>query len=225
MPGHPAATSARVSTGNKQRWVSIRRGKLNCLCWKWQKSPFFILSITCGASESNSVCVLCREKKELKHWCATCHTHFTSSITEHRRTEEHKVISCSLWRNTLMFEKIFGLKLTFWCSSNIPQLASRTVISSCTVCKKHFRTSQIFVEHLQSLEHRQKVEKVHVSKVRPDLNFIYKNQHPANIGDPSLFGSQGWIEILPYLCLLLFTSSRKMKAWVSQLPWKLMDFL
>ncbi|KAM7392808.1 hypothetical protein PAMA_007761 [Pampus argenteus] len=69
------------------------------------------------------------KKADLQHWCATCHTHFTSSIVDHRRTEEHK-------------------------------LASRTAISSCTVCKKHFRTSQIFVEHLQSQEHRQKVEKL-----------------------------------------------------------------
>ncbi|KAM3600300.1 uncharacterized protein V6R79_021148 [Siganus canaliculatus] len=68
-------------------------------------------------------------KEDLKHWCATCHSHFSSSIAEHRRTEEHR-------------------------------LASRSAISSCTVCKKHFRTSQIFVEHLQSLEHRQKVEKL-----------------------------------------------------------------
>nr|XP_020456454.1 cip1-interacting zinc finger protein-like [Monopterus albus] len=69
------------------------------------------------------------KKTDLKHWCATCHTHFTSSIMDHRRTEEHK-------------------------------LASRAAISSCTVCKKHFRTSQMFVEHLQSLDHRQKVEKL-----------------------------------------------------------------
>ncbi|XP_038590114.1 cdkn1a interacting zinc finger protein 1a [Micropterus salmoides] len=69
------------------------------------------------------------KKADTKHWCATCHTHYTSSIMDHRRTEEHK-------------------------------LASRTAISSCTVCKKHFRTSQIFVEHLQSQEHRQMVEKL-----------------------------------------------------------------
>ncbi|KAM6901051.1 cdkn1a interacting zinc finger protein 1a [Lycodopsis pacificus] len=69
------------------------------------------------------------KRADSKHWCATCHTHFASSITDHRRTEEHK-------------------------------LASRSAISSCTVCKKHFRTSQIFVEHLQSQEHRQKVEKL-----------------------------------------------------------------
>lgn len=69
------------------------------------------------------------KKGDMKHWCSTCHTHFTSSLLEHRRTEEHK-------------------------------LASRTVISSCTVCKKHFRTSQIFVEHLQSPEHRQRVEEL-----------------------------------------------------------------
>ncbi|XP_029372366.1 cdkn1a interacting zinc finger protein 1a isoform X2 [Echeneis naucrates] len=69
------------------------------------------------------------KKADLKNWCATCHTHFTSSIVDHRRTEEHK-------------------------------LASRTAISSCTVCKKHFRTSQIFVEHLQSQEHKHKMEKL-----------------------------------------------------------------
>ncbi|KAK1884095.1 Cip1-interacting zinc finger protein [Dissostichus eleginoides] len=69
------------------------------------------------------------KKSDLKHWCATCHTHFTSSLTEHRRTEEHK-------------------------------LASRAVISSCTVCKKRFRTSQIFVEHLRSQDHRRKVEEL-----------------------------------------------------------------
>ncbi|XP_071321299.1 cdkn1a interacting zinc finger protein 1a [Trachinotus anak] len=69
------------------------------------------------------------KKADMKRWCATCHTHFTSSIMDHRRTEEHK-------------------------------LASRTAISSCTLCKKHFRTSQIFVEHLQSQEHRQKMEKL-----------------------------------------------------------------
>lgn len=69
------------------------------------------------------------KKADKKHWCATCHIHFTSSITDHRRTKEHK-------------------------------LASRAAVSSCTVCKKHFRTSQIFVEHLQSQEHRQRVEKL-----------------------------------------------------------------
>lgn len=69
------------------------------------------------------------KKADVKHWCATCQIHYTSSIMDHRRTEEHK-------------------------------LASRTAISSCTVCKKHFRTSQIFVEHLQSQEHRQKLEKL-----------------------------------------------------------------
>ncbi|XP_011603122.2 cdkn1a interacting zinc finger protein 1a [Takifugu rubripes] len=68
------------------------------------------------------------KRDEQKQWCPTCHTHFTSSVGEHRRTEEHK-------------------------------LASRAIISSCTICKKHFRSSQEFVEHLQSLEHRQKVEK------------------------------------------------------------------
>ncbi|XP_029920700.1 cdkn1a interacting zinc finger protein 1a [Myripristis murdjan] len=64
-----------------------------------------------------------------QRWCATCQTHFTSNITDHRRTEEHK-------------------------------LASRTASPSCTVCKKHFRTSQLFVEHMQSPEHKQRVEEL-----------------------------------------------------------------
>lgn len=51
-----------------------------------------------------------------------------------------------------------------------PQLAYRTAISSCTVCKKHFRSSQIFVQHLQSQEHRQKVEKVCVCYICKDIS-------------------------------------------------------
>ncbi|KAM9306493.1 cdkn1a interacting zinc finger protein 1a [Pholidichthys leucotaenia] len=67
------------------------------------------------------------KKADLKRWCDTCHSHYTSSITDHRRTEQHK-------------------------------LASRMNISSCAVCKKHFKTSQMFLEHLQSQEHRQKLQ-------------------------------------------------------------------
>ncbi|XP_047426025.1 cdkn1a interacting zinc finger protein 1a [Mugil cephalus] len=67
------------------------------------------------------------EKKADKRWCATCSTHFTSSVVDHRRTEEHK-------------------------------LSSRMDISSCAVCKKHFKTSQLFLEHLQSQEHRLKLQ-------------------------------------------------------------------
>lgn len=67
------------------------------------------------------------KKAELKRWCATCQTHFTSSIMDHRLTQEHK-------------------------------FARKTAISSCRICKKHFRTSQFFVEHLQTHEHRKKVE-------------------------------------------------------------------
>ncbi|XP_037340084.2 cdkn1a interacting zinc finger protein 1a [Pungitius pungitius] len=69
------------------------------------------------------------KREDSKHWCPTCHTHFTCSIMDHHHTEEHKI-------------------------------SSRTAISSCTVCKKHFRTSQIFAEHLQSQEHRHNVEKL-----------------------------------------------------------------
>lgn len=67
------------------------------------------------------------KKADLKRWCATCLTHFTSSIVDHRRTEEHK-------------------------------LASKTDMSSCAICKKHFKNSQMFLEHLQSQEHRQKLQ-------------------------------------------------------------------
>lgn len=62
------------------------------------------------------------------------------------------------------------------CLSGSPQLASRTAISSCTLCKKHFRTSQIFVEHLQSQEHRQKVEKVCVCVYTFDLEPLNNKQ-------------------------------------------------
>ncbi|XP_022053667.2 cdkn1a interacting zinc finger protein 1a [Acanthochromis polyacanthus] len=67
------------------------------------------------------------KKSDSKRWCATCHTHFTCSITDHHRTEEHK-------------------------------LASRIDMSSCSICKKRFKNSQMFLEHLQSQEHRQKLQ-------------------------------------------------------------------
>lgn len=38
------------------------------------------------------------------------------------------------------------------------KLARKMTTSSCTLCKKHFRSSQIFIQHLQTLEHRKKVE-------------------------------------------------------------------
>lgn len=67
------------------------------------------------------------KKSDSKRLCPTCHTHFTGSTADHRRTLEHK-------------------------------LASSTNISSCAVCKKHFKTPQAFLEHLQSQEHRQKLQ-------------------------------------------------------------------
>ncbi|XP_072228643.1 cdkn1a interacting zinc finger protein 1a [Leuresthes tenuis] len=67
------------------------------------------------------------KKADSKRWCASCHAHFSCSITDHRRSEEHK-------------------------------LASRMDISSCAVCKKRFKTSQNFLEHLRSQEHRQKLQ-------------------------------------------------------------------
>ncbi|XP_033846126.1 cdkn1a interacting zinc finger protein 1a [Periophthalmus magnuspinnatus] len=69
------------------------------------------------------------KKNELKRWCVTCQTHFTSSVLEHRQTKEHKV-------------------------------ARKMTICSCTICKKNFRSSQMFIQHLQTIEHRKKVEMV-----------------------------------------------------------------
>ncbi|KAM6902094.1 cdkn1a interacting zinc finger protein 1a [Xenentodon cancila] len=66
-------------------------------------------------------------KADSKRWCATCNTHFTCSIMDHHRSEEHK-------------------------------LASSTDVLSCTICKKRFKTSQNFLQHLHSHEHRQKLQ-------------------------------------------------------------------
>ncbi|KAF7657080.1 hypothetical protein LDENG_00031810 [Lucifuga dentata] len=66
---------------------------------------------------------------DMRRWCATCQTHFTNTIMDHCRTEEHK-------------------------------FANRMTVSSCTICKKRFKTSRLFVEHLQSQEHRQAWEKL-----------------------------------------------------------------
>uniref|UniRef100_A0A096M0W6 Cdkn1a interacting zinc finger protein 1a n=1 Tax=Poecilia formosa TaxID=48698 RepID=A0A096M0W6_POEFO len=69
------------------------------------------------------------KKADLKQWCGTCHTHFTSSISDHHRSEEHK-------------------------------LASKTDLSFCAVCQKRFKTSQNFIEHLHSQEHKQKAYQI-----------------------------------------------------------------
>ncbi|XP_077398969.1 cdkn1a interacting zinc finger protein 1a isoform X2 [Vanacampus margaritifer] len=69
------------------------------------------------------------KKADTQRWCATCCARYSTSISDHRRTEEHK-------------------------------LASRAAVSSCSICKKHFRSSKLFVAHLQSQEHRQRLEKL-----------------------------------------------------------------
>ncbi|XP_057675689.1 cdkn1a interacting zinc finger protein 1a [Corythoichthys intestinalis] len=68
------------------------------------------------------------EKKDTQRWCATCCAHYSISILDHRRTEEHR-------------------------------LASQAAVLSCSVCKKHFRSSKLFVAHLQTQEHQQRIEK------------------------------------------------------------------
>ncbi|XP_029025333.1 cdkn1a interacting zinc finger protein 1a [Betta splendens] len=107
------------SVSHQQRMMEIQHMSNACLVTLLPR----VQESLQGASKDSE------KTSELKRWCSTCHTHFTSSVMDHRRSEEHK-------------------------------LASRTTISSCTVCKKHFRTSQIFVEHLQSQEHRHKVDKL-----------------------------------------------------------------
>ncbi|XP_029565265.1 cip1-interacting zinc finger protein isoform X2 [Salmo trutta] len=62
-------------------------------------------------------------------WCATCKIHYTSTVTVHRKTREHK-------------------------------LASRTSNPSCTVCKRHFRSPLLFLEHMQSQGHKQRVDEL-----------------------------------------------------------------
>lgn len=38
------------------------------------------------------VCLYYREKRPgLQRWCATCQTHFTTNVIDHRKTKEHKV--------------------------------------------------------------------------------------------------------------------------------------
>lgn len=94
LPGEPAATSAGVSSGSKQRWVGLKMHKYAFyLCPIFENGLKYEVSLYVML-----VCVLCREKKDSKRWCATCNTHFTCSIMDHHHSEEHKVIMCSLYR-------------------------------------------------------------------------------------------------------------------------------
>ncbi|KAL0965482.1 hypothetical protein UPYG_G00281850 [Umbra pygmaea] len=65
----------------------------------------------------------------LQRWCATCQTHFTCPVMEHRKSREHKLLS-------------------------------RTANTSCTVCKRDFKSLRLFLEHMQTLEHTDVVEKL-----------------------------------------------------------------
>lgn len=66
-------------------------------------------------------------KADSKQWCDTCHIHFTCSVVDHQRSEEHK-------------------------------LACKTDLTFCAVCQKRFKTSQNFLEHMHSQEHKQKIQ-------------------------------------------------------------------
>ncbi|XP_062844873.1 cdkn1a interacting zinc finger protein 1a [Trichomycterus rosablanca] len=79
----------------------------------------------------------------LQRWCATCKTHFTINVMEHRKTKEHKI-------------------------------CSRSTSPSCTVCKQQFRTSREFVEHMQSDQHKQRMEQ------------LLKDAGTGNLGDLDL---------------------------------------
>ncbi|TMS08019.1 Cip1-interacting zinc finger protein [Larimichthys crocea] len=64
------------SMSHQQRMMEIQHMSNACL-----------VTLLPRVQESLQGAVKDGEKKEdTKHWCATCHTHFTSSITDHRRT-------------------------------------------------------------------------------------------------------------------------------------------
>ncbi|KAI4886465.1 hypothetical protein NFI96_011903 [Prochilodus magdalenae] len=65
----------------------------------------------------------------LQRWCATCQTHFTTNVMDHRKTKEHKI-------------------------------CSRSSNPTCTLCKQQFRMSREFIEHMQSTEHKQRMEQL-----------------------------------------------------------------
>ncbi|XP_051906399.1 cdkn1a interacting zinc finger protein 1a isoform X2 [Hippocampus zosterae] len=87
------------------------------------------------------------KKADTQRWCATCCAHYSTSIADHRHTEEHK-------------------------------RAYRAAVSSCNLCKKHFRSSKLFMAHLQSQEHRQRLIKLQekessdTSSKLPDIDGI-----------------------------------------------------
>ncbi|XP_072551419.1 cdkn1a interacting zinc finger protein 1a isoform X2 [Salminus brasiliensis] len=75
----------------------------------------------------------------LQRWCATCQTHFTTNVMDHRKTKEHKI-------------------------------CSRSSSPTCTLCKQQFRTSREFVEHMQSSEHKQRMEQLWKETGQENLN-------------------------------------------------------
>lgn len=66
-----------------------------------------------------------------------------------------------IWKEQKMVHICKGLLLRFPCWSQMAKVFSRPF---CTVCERHFRTPRKFVEHMKSLEHKQKVEEVCTQK-------------------------------------------------------------
>ncbi|KAM3874268.1 cdkn1a interacting zinc finger protein 1a [Diretmus argenteus] len=109
------------------------------------------------------------EEKRPDRWCATCQTHFTSNIKDHRRTEEHK-------------------------------LANKTAGHFCTVCKKNFRTSELFVEHMQTQEHKQRVDEDGWSSL---TEVTLKNMSKDEQYDPgTVYGSSFLVPVAGFVCRL-----------------------
>ncbi|KAG7480450.1 hypothetical protein MATL_G00056190 [Megalops atlanticus] len=79
-------------------------------------------------------------RPSLQRWCATCQTHFSGDLIQHRRLGGGG-------------EGAQGGEVGV-------QLSKHSARPFCTVCKRHFRTPRKFVEHMKSPEHKQRVEEL-----------------------------------------------------------------
>uniref|UniRef100_A0A8C7IHJ2 Cdkn1a interacting zinc finger protein 1a n=1 Tax=Oncorhynchus kisutch TaxID=8019 RepID=A0A8C7IHJ2_ONCKI len=115
-----------------------------------------------------------RDKKRpgLQRWCATCQIHYTSTVMDHRRTNEHK-------------------------------LTSRTSNPSCTVCKRHFRSPLLFLEHMQSQEHEQRVGEVCPPEGWPtqmEVALLEDIDEDEEYDPDTVYGSSFVVPVAGFLC-------------------------
>lgn len=147
-----------------------------------------------------------REKREeQKHWCPTCQTHFTSSVTDHRRTEEHKVITFQA--GVYFRERIFNRFPAVFCSSARQQ-------GYCLLLH-HLQ------ETLQELSgFRGALAVAGAPSESGKGSCVYQLKPPKRVT---------WtFTVIFSFFILLFASSRKMRVArppASWLPWKPMVFL